>query len=286
MNGQLNEQPLVELIREIEAQRYDGVLRLRHDPVKVVVYFEAGAIIYAAANLRELRLAEYIRKQGLLSDEQLQSLQNNQSDLAFAAMLSQQGLIDQKTVIRLIANQVIDVLRVALLWTEGEWKFDARTRLDEPLRVKVDVPGLLLQATRKMQPEVIARRLPNHAEIFSPVSGISDSAALLPMEGFLFSRLEGPLSLGEWVSQSGLSQAEALRTIYGLALAGFAKRERDVVRRGIRRAVGRRRFRRVGAPRRRRDALRDRARHAQRPSAPARSLPRPRSALEPERRDA
>ena len=226
MNGQLNEQPLVELVREIESQRHDGVLRLRRDPVKVVVYFETGAIIYAAANLRELRLAEYIRKQGLLSDEQLQSLQNNQSDLAFAAMLSQQGLIDQKTVIRLIATQVVDVLRVALLWTEGEWKFDARTRLDEPLRVKIDVPGLLLQATRKMQPEAIARRLPNRAEIFSPVSGIPDSAALLPMEGFLFSRLEGPISLGEWVSQSGLSETEALRTIYGLALAGFAKRER------------------------------------------------------------
>ncbi|HET6668921.1 MAG TPA: DUF4388 domain-containing protein [Pyrinomonadaceae bacterium] len=226
MNGQLNEQPLVELIREIDSQRFDGVLRLRHDPVKVVVYFEAGAIIYAVANLRELRLAEYIRKQGLLSDEQLRSLDNNQSDLAFAATLSQQGLVDQKTVIKLIANQVVDVLRVALLWTEGEWKFDARTRLDESLRVKIDVPGLLLQATRKMQPEAIARRLPNRAEIFSPVSGIPDSAALLPMEGFLFSRLESPLSLRDWVSQSGLSEAEALRTIYGLALAGFAQRER------------------------------------------------------------
>ena len=42
MNGQLNEQPLVELIRELVSQRRDGVLRLRHDPVKVVVYFEAG----------------------------------------------------------------------------------------------------------------------------------------------------------------------------------------------------------------------------------------------------
>ena len=226
MNGHLNEQPLVELIRDIVAQRGDGVLRLRHGSVKVVVYFEAGEIIYAAANLRELRLAEYVRKQKLLSEDQLQTLEGNKADLALAATLSQNGFIDQKTVLRLIANQVIDVLRVALLWPEGIWEFDTRTRLADPLRVKIDVPGLLLQATRKLPAQTITARLPNRAEVFSPVSDLPDSTALLPTEGYLLSRLEKPFSLREWILLSGLSDAEALRTIYGLALAGFVKRER------------------------------------------------------------
>ncbi|MGI8919908.1 MAG: DUF4388 domain-containing protein, partial [Pyrinomonadaceae bacterium] len=93
MNGQLNEQPLVELIREIASQHRDGVLRLRHDPVKVVIYFEAGELIYAAANLRELRLAEYVRKQNLLPEEELQALDNSKSDLDLATALSQNGLV-------------------------------------------------------------------------------------------------------------------------------------------------------------------------------------------------
>lgn len=226
MNGQLNEQPLVELIREIASQRRDGVLRLRHDPVKVVVYFEAGELIYAAANLRELRLAEYVRKQKLLPEEELQSLDNSKSDLALATALSQNGFVDRKTVVWLISNQVSDVLRVALLWAEGGWEFDARPRLDDPMRVKIDVPGLLLQATRKMQPQTIATRLPNRAEVFSPALDLPDSTGLLPAEGFLFSRLENPLSLSEWILLSGLSEDEALRTIYGLAVAGFVKRQR------------------------------------------------------------
>ncbi len=226
MNGQLNEQPLVELIREIASQHRDGVLRLRHEPVKVVVYFEAGELIYAAANLRELRLAEYVRKQKLLPDEELQSLDNSKSDLALAAALSQNGLVDRKTVVWLIAKQVVDVLRVALLWAEGGWEFDARPRLAESFRVKIDLPGLLLQATRKMKPQIIAARLPNRAEIFSPATDLPDSTGLLPAEGFLFSRLESPLSISEWILLSGLSEDEALRTIYGLAIAGFVKRQR------------------------------------------------------------
>ncbi|MDQ3473234.1 MAG: DnaJ domain-containing protein, partial [Acidobacteriota bacterium] len=162
----------------------------------------------------------------LLPDEQLQSLDNSKSDLALAAALSQNGLVDRKTVVWLISNQVVDVLRVALLWPEGGWEFDARPRLADPFRVKIDLSGLLLQATRKMQPQIIAARLPNRDEIFSPAADLPDATGLLPTEGFLFSRLENPLSLSEWILLSGLSEDEALRTIYGLAIAGFVKRLR------------------------------------------------------------
>lgn len=226
MNGQLSEQPLVELIHEIFTQRLDGALRLRRDAVKVVIYFEAGQIVYAAANLRELRLTEYLRKQGLLSDEQLSSVEDIKSDLALAAVLSERGHLDQGAVIRLITKQVVDVLRVTLLWPDGHWEFDSRTRLDDSSRVRIDVRGLLLQASRKMQPHIVEARLPSQDEIVSPVSDLPDATALSPTEGFLFSRLEGRLSLGELRVLSGLPEADALRTIYGLALGGFVKRDR------------------------------------------------------------
>ena len=225
MNGQLSEQPLVELIREISWQRLDGVLRLKHNAVRTVIYFEAGEIIYAVANLRELRLVEYIRKQNLISDEQIASLENTKSDLALAAFLKERRYVDEQIADRLVTKQVIDVLRVALLWTEGVWEFDSRTHLDDPFRAKLDAHGLLVQAARKMPPEFIATRLTNRAEIFTPISNLPDSAALHPAEGFLFSRLEKAVSLGELVMQSGLPEAEALRMVYGLALGGFVERE-------------------------------------------------------------
>ena len=226
MNGQLHEQPLAELIREITSQPRDGALRLRHRSVKAVIYFETGNLVYAAANLRELRLAEYLRKQELLSAEQLQSIEDIKSDQALAAVLQERALLDQRTVMRLITKQVLDVLRVALLWTEGSWEFDTRAHLDDPLRVKVDVSSLLLQASRKIQPEIIAARLSNRAEVLSPTSDVPDSTALLPAEGFLFSRLETPLSLNDLVLLSGMREADAMRAVYGLALGGFVKRDR------------------------------------------------------------
>jgi len=225
MNGQLNEQPLVELIREIFSQSLEGVLRLRHGAVKVVIYFERGDIVYAAANVRELRFTEYLKKQGLFSETELQSFRDK-SDLALAASLSASGQIDLKTISKLLTQQVVDVLRVALLWREGSWEFDSRAHLEDSLRVKIDARNLLLQAARKMQPQVITERLPNQAEVLTQGSEITEAAALSPEEGYMLSRLANPDSLKNLIVSSGLSEADALRSIYGLALAGFAKRER------------------------------------------------------------
>jgi len=57
MNGQLSEQPLGELIREVFMKRISGRLRVRHDLIEAAVYFRDGVLIYAASNVRTLRLA-------------------------------------------------------------------------------------------------------------------------------------------------------------------------------------------------------------------------------------
>ena len=71
MNGQLSEQPLAELIREISAKSLGGRLRLEHDRVKVVAYFDNGNFLYAASNVRTLRLREYLLKSNLVSTSRL-----------------------------------------------------------------------------------------------------------------------------------------------------------------------------------------------------------------------
>ena len=65
MEGQLSEQPLAELISEILEKRFSGALRVHHERVKAVIYFDGGKLIYATSNLRSFRLAEYLEKRGL-----------------------------------------------------------------------------------------------------------------------------------------------------------------------------------------------------------------------------
>ena len=177
MNGQLSEHPLAELIREISSMSVGGRLRLEHDRVKVVAYFDHGNFLYAASNLRTLK------------------------------------------------TRVADVLRLALLWTEGSWEFDSQARLNEPFTTNIDIGRLLLEAARRLPAKFAASRFGNPAETITPLAEPLANDNLLPAEVFLLSRLDRPMSLREVIAISGLGEEQALAIVYSLALAEMLNRE-------------------------------------------------------------
>jgi tetratricopeptide (TPR) repeat protein len=224
MKGQLRDRPLAELVHEISAKDLSGTLRLQHESVKAAVYFDKGEIVYAASNLKELRLAEYLKKQGLISAQEL-SASGSRSDVTLAATLVSKGVIDQLTIEAVFTRQVGDILRVALLWEKGTWEFDDHSLLGDSIRVKLNIRELLIEAARRMQLELIASRFPSDEELISPPIDLPDFNALLPAEGFMISRVDSPMKLSEVIALSGLGELEAMRTLYGLVLGGFMERE-------------------------------------------------------------
>lgn len=225
MNGQLSEQPLAELIREISAKSLGGRLSLEHDRIKVVSYFEDGQLVYAASNLRNLRLREYLKKTELVSDADLARLNERLPDLELLKQLTAQKLLSATAADQLHTRQVSDVLRMALVWTEGKWDLESRSHLHEELNLKIDLNSLLLEASRRMSVDFIAVRFRNPAEVITPVTTPAINDKLLPPEVFLLSRLDQPMPLSDLVAISGMGEPQTLRLVYSLALAGLLKRE-------------------------------------------------------------
>lgn len=225
MNGQLSEQPLAELIREISAKSLGGRLTIEHDRIKVVSYFENGKLVYAASNLRTLRLREYLKKIQLISDANLARFNERLPDIELFKQLTAQSLLNPTAAEQLHTKQVTDVLRMALIWTDGTWELESRSRLNEQLNLKIDVDTLLLEASRRMPAEFIATRFLSQTEVITPLAEPLISDNLLPPEVFLLSRLDQPMPLRDLVSISGLGETETLRLVYLLALADLLRRE-------------------------------------------------------------
>ena len=226
MNGQLSEQPLVELIREISSKSVGGRLRLEHDRVKVVAYFDGGNFLYAASNVRTLRLREYLVKSNLVSEQDLKQFNEQVSDADIIKVLSAQKLLTESAAVQVQTKQVSDVLRLALLWTEGTWDLDPKSRLNEAVNVNVDANSLLLEAGRRLPAKFAASRFHNPAELITPLTVPMVHDNLLPAEVFLLSRLDKPMALRDLVAVSGAGEEETLAIVYALALAGLLKRER------------------------------------------------------------
>lgn len=225
MHGQLSEHPPAELIREISAKSFGGRLSLEHDRIKAVTYFENGKFVYAAANVRTLRLREYLKKSELVSEADLGRFNERLPDLDLLKQLTAQKLLTATAAKQIHARLVADVLRMALVWTEGKWEFESRSRLNEQLELKVDMESLLLEASRRMPAEFIASRFRNQAEVITPLAEPLINNSLLPEEGFLLSRLDQPMALRELVAISGLGEADTLRLVYSLGLVGLLQRE-------------------------------------------------------------
>jgi len=225
MNGQLSEQPLAELIREISAKSLSGRLRLEHERVHAVAYFEQGKFLYAAANVRTLRVREYLKKAEAVSDQDLAQFNERVSDTDLLKVLCAQKLLSQATAEQIQTRLVTDVLRLALLWTDGAWEFDSRSRLSEGLNPEIDLDELLLEAARRVPAKFAASRFDSPAEVITPVDQPLVSDNILPAEAFLLSRVDRPTTVREIVAISGLGHDETLGHLYALTLAGLLKRE-------------------------------------------------------------
>lgn len=227
MKGQLREHPLVELLQEISRAAIPGVLRVSRERVRAVVCFDAGEVVYAATNLRAHRLAFLLRQWGAVAPERLVAAGVDAlgDEQACAALLSS-GAVTPEELGALRQRQSVEALRPLLLWTDGDWAYDARPQLEQVTHAPVAVLQLLLEAARRLPEEFIAARLHGGDDLLTPASGLAEDQQLLPEEAFILSRLDAPVRLSELVAVGGLPEAQTLRAVYALTLCGLVRRER------------------------------------------------------------
>ncbi|MDQ3256379.1 MAG: DnaJ domain-containing protein [Acidobacteriota bacterium] len=227
MKGQLRDNPLAEMIREISAERLTGALRLAHARVKAVVYFHAGRLVSARSNLRQHRLSEAVRHWNVVAPDRLDAmLTETMTDGEVGAALTAAGLLSVDEVNQLQTRLSDEVLRHAILWMDGEWDFDARGRPGERNAATINVGQLLIEGVRRLPTEFAAARLPETDETIAPaVLAESANVQLTPTEAFVLTRVDAPMTVSELVSMSGVPAPEACRVIYALALGGLLTRE-------------------------------------------------------------
>ena len=227
MKGQLREHPLVELVREINAAGLSGVLRLVRERVKAVVYFNAGEAVFAATNLRSHRLSFLLRQWGALPPERLlEAGVDALSDEQAGAALVSTGAVTTEELAALRLRQSGEALRPPLLWTDGEWAFDTRARLQGVAHAPLPAGQMLLEAARRLPAEFVAARFRDRGEAVSRLGQTPADLPLQPEEGFVLSRLDAPVRVSELVAMTGLPEEQTLRALYSLFLYGLLRRER------------------------------------------------------------
>lgn len=228
MKGQLSEHPLAELIREITSGGLSGALRLARGRVQAVAYVLGGEVVRARSNLRVHHLIECARRAGFDADGRLSAVVTEMMGEAEAtSALVAAGVLGEPEMGRLRALQTADVLRPFLLWTDGDWNFDPRARSTEQSPARLDIKRLLLEGAQHLPAEFAAARLAGYDELISPTGETPPPGLhLQPLEGYVLSRVDAPLKLGELIAVAALPEPQTRHAVYALALCGLLARER------------------------------------------------------------
>jgi len=228
VQGQLGEQLVPDLIREIAHKTSSGLLRFSRGKSIKAVFFEAGAPTFAISNLANEQLDYRLMKEGLVTLEQVERAKELAGTTQrLGPALVEMGVLEDGQMRKLVCDQVIGIILSVFEWTQGEYSFDERIRAAHEVTLSLGAEDILLDGARHAADiqQVADMLVPQHAVVLkSKTNGLyTDSGRLIPLESYILSRIESPTAVSEVGALSGLGDADAHRAVCVLVAAGFLK---------------------------------------------------------------
>ena len=226
ISGNLADFPSGELFAELAQTKLNGSIRLSNDDKKVVLYFEDGALVFAASNLRTHRLWTIAAENGLFSSEALGSISKSVNDIEFKSELIAKGVATQETADELSKRQIIEIAKSVLEWNKGEFTFSSLARIKKGVGFDVNFRKTLFNFAHRNSVEYISRRISSPDQQFCLSDNMPQDFDLKSHEAFVLSRFDQKsMSLHEIDSVSGLPSETTKQVLYNLWFGGFISRK-------------------------------------------------------------
>ena len=227
IQGTISKFSVAELLAEIAQEFLSGSLRISSGEKKIVVYFEAGEVVFAVSNSKKHRLYEILLSQNLLTPKQLSEIENFSNDLFLAKTIVQKKLAGKQDVNAYLIYQINRILYDILKWTDGEWLFSSLARIKSGISFPVRLSDVLQKYGENLRPDLILERFKTPDEIFSiKENGQIPTNDFSPKEAFVLTRLDQKgVTVRELAIMSGSENFELMPFLYKLWLGGFLIRK-------------------------------------------------------------
>lgn len=222
LKGNFRINPFAELLVEIAQAKLSGSLRVSFKDKKTVVYFKDGAVVYAVANARSLRLFNILLSRNKIDQKTLAKFPDFTNDLELSAALQKDGSFTQRSIADATVDQIEAVIIDVLTWIEGEWHFSPLARLRENLVFEVDVFKVLIEYARCVPSSEVSNRFKSVSEAFSAASRPGAQANLQAHEMYALSHFQDKTLTIEALRQvCSIPEAGLLQALYVLWLGGI-----------------------------------------------------------------
>jgi len=231
MAGSLSEVGLADICQLLALGRKTGRLTVTHRADLGYIYFDRGRITHASVLNRPDRLGELLVLNAVIDRTQLEVAMDYQAGARgerLGTVLMSQDAISEDELAHFIRIQIEEAAFHLFTWTEGIFRFeaDAVPEATGIYLISASAESLLLEGARRVDEwELIRKKIPSNDLIFridrKPSSG--DDVELTVAQKRILPMVDGQITVRELVVQSGLVEFEAVKALFGLIQAGFAR---------------------------------------------------------------
>ncbi len=153
LEGSLKDFGLADILQLIFFQRKTGVLNLDGRIDKIRLSFIEGYIVGAESKKRteENRLGKVLIKKGLLTEEELQALldEQQQSNLKLGNFLVKNKIVKKEDIEEILVSQIKETIIQIFNWKEGTYEFTPQAiPVDQGVPISIDTQHLLMEGLR------------------------------------------------------------------------------------------------------------------------------------------
>ncbi|MGH7470377.1 MAG: DUF4388 domain-containing protein [Longimicrobiales bacterium] len=241
IKGSLKEASLADVCQLLALGQKTGCLSVADRARFGQIFFDRGRITYSRIVNRRDRLGDMLVREGAVTQEQLNAaleVQSRSQDRKIGQVLVAEGYLSKTDLERFMLIHIEDAVYHLFTWSRGSFFFEAdQAPEDADIVVSISADTLLLEAARRIDEwSLIEKKIPSldlifevdHVRVQDALSEMTaEQLRMLPM-------LDGTRALSEIVDQTGLTEFEVGKAMFGLIQAGFAarvgKRENDLGR--------------------------------------------------------
>lgn len=226
MKGRLKDRPLEILLHEFQVRSRTGVLTLERSSAKKQICLVNGTVRFAASNLLEDRLAEFLVRYDLVPPETVREVEaKTGKGHRLAESLVSSGLVSLEQIHSLARAHILDLVLPCYEWRTGEYRFEEGVP-NIVGEFVVDIPAVeftLEKSRRSLPDEAIAEIVAKPARRLA-LSGFGAKEArrlsLTQMEMLIVARAEEGESVGETLAVAPAMRADLTRALAVLAASG------------------------------------------------------------------
>jgi tetratricopeptide (TPR) repeat protein len=231
IKGSLKEASLPDVLQLLALGKKTGCLAIADRQNFGSIYFDEGRICYAALVNRRDRIGDLLRKNQLVTSEQLDSAIRTQEahrERRLGDILIEMGAVAKEKLERLLLLQIEEAVYHLFTWTQGSFNFEAGVKPEHQVyTVSINPESLLLEGARRVDElSQIEKKIPSFDLIFAvdPGHPVGSEVELSAPQQRLLVLMDGSRDVRQVIDECSLIEFDAIQALYGLITAGYVRR--------------------------------------------------------------